>query len=60
MHVQDLKDVGGDRARNRKSFPLGIGRETSRRSIAASVIGLSTTCPWFWYVLRLAHGVVMT
>jgi 4-hydroxybenzoate polyprenyltransferase len=59
MHVQDLKDVDGDGARNRKTFPLVMGQETSRWSIAVSVLWWSTICPWFWNVPRLVHGVVM-
>lgn len=59
MHIQDLKDIEGDRAINRKTFPLVVGQETSRRSIAVSVLCWSAICPWFWDVSRLAYEALM-
>jgi hypothetical protein len=37
MHVQDLKDIEGDRARNQKTFPL-VSQKISRWSIIISVL----------------------
>jgi 4-hydroxybenzoate polyprenyltransferase len=58
MHVQDLKDVDGDRARDRKTFPLVMGQETSRWSIAIAVLCWSVICPSFWNVPWLAYVTV--
>ena len=54
MHVQDLKDQEGDRARNRSTAPLVMGESVSRLSIAISVLIHSFACPAFWR-LRAMH-----
>ena len=54
MHVQDLKDQEGDRARNRRTAPLVMGESNSRLSIAISVLVHSFACPAFWR-LRAMH-----
>ena len=48
MHVQDLKDQEGDRARNRSTAPLDLGDGVSRWSILASVAVWSIVCPCYW------------
>jgi 1,4-dihydroxy-2-naphthoate octaprenyltransferase len=50
MHVQDLKDVVGDRARGRCTAPIVLGRQIAAYTIAVPVIVWSTVCPWFWAV----------
>ncbi|PSN65036.1 hypothetical protein BS50DRAFT_635861 [Corynespora cassiicola Philippines] len=48
MHVQDLKDQEGDRARSRRSAPFVLGDLVARQSISLPVIFWSCFCPWFW------------
>lgn len=48
MHVQDLKDMAGDRARDRKTAPLVIGETCTRYCIAATILFWSVVCPWYW------------
>ena len=48
MHVQDLKDQEGDRARNRSTAPLDLGDGVSRWSILAAVVVWSLICPYYW------------
>ncbi|CRG84839.1 hypothetical protein PISL3812_02028 [Talaromyces islandicus] len=48
MQIQDLKDQVGDRARERKTWPLVIGDRSSRRWIAACVVFWTFTCIFFW------------
>jgi 4-hydroxybenzoate polyprenyltransferase len=48
MHVQDMKDVGGDRARGRRTAPIVLGDMAARWSIAVPVIFWSWVCLWFW------------
>ena len=48
MHVQDLKDEAGDRARARRSAPIVLGDAVARWTIAIPVL--------FWSFFLLAHG----
>ncbi|KAE8151234.1 UbiA prenyltransferase family [Aspergillus avenaceus] len=48
MHIQDLKDQVGDRARGRKTWPLVLGDKVSRWWIAGSVQFWSLACVIFW------------
>ncbi|KAL2814651.1 UbiA prenyltransferase family [Aspergillus granulosus] len=48
MQVQDLKDQVGDRLRGRKTWPIVLGDEFSRRWIAACVPFWSIVCVLFW------------
>jgi 4-hydroxybenzoate polyprenyltransferase len=50
MHVQDLKDVIGDRARGRCTAPIVLGRQIASYTIAVPVLVWSSVCPWFWAV----------
>ncbi|KAI9792108.1 MAG: hypothetical protein M1816_003090 [Peltula sp. TS41687] len=54
VHVQDLEDMPGDRARHRHTIPLFYGETVSRWSIAALVSAWSVTCPLFWSLKLLA------
>ena len=45
MHVQDLKDQEGDRARNQSTAPLVVGESSARLSIAISALIQSFPCP---------------
>lgn len=47
-HIQDFRDVGGDRAAGRKTIPLIIG-DMNARVLAAIGVGVSSTIAcWFW------------
>ncbi|MCJ1299943.1 hypothetical protein MMC08_002737 [Hypocenomyce scalaris] len=58
VHMQDMPDQEGDRARGRNSVPLVIGDAAARWTIAVTMTGCSFFLPVFW---RLgAKGSVMT
>ena len=48
MHVQDLQDQEGDRARGRQSAPLVLGDRTARWTVAVPMIVWPVFCAWFW------------
>lgn len=48
MHIQDLKDVVGDRARGRKTAPITLGRYLTSLTIAVPVLLWSVICAWLW------------
>lgn len=48
MHVQDLKDVAGDKSRGRQSAPLVLGENVARWTIALPVVFWSGVCPLIW------------
>jgi 4-hydroxybenzoate polyprenyltransferase len=48
MHVQDLKDVKGDAARERKTAPLVLGERAARWTIAVPIVIWSGLCASFW------------
>ncbi|KAL2813350.1 UbiA prenyltransferase family [Aspergillus cavernicola] len=48
MQVQDLKDQVGDRLRGRKTWPIALGDEFSRKWIATCVPFWSIACVLFW------------
>lgn len=54
VHTQDLEDMQGDRARDRRTIPLIYGEAVSRWSIAALVLSWSIACPLFWGLKPLA------
>jgi 4-hydroxybenzoate polyprenyltransferase len=56
MHVQDLKDQEGDKARGRHSAPLILGDKTARWTIALPVIFWSFFCPWYCGLSLLPSG----
>lgn len=47
MHIQDLKDQVGDKARGRRSAPLVLGDAVARWTIAVSIVLWSVVCPLF-------------
>lgn len=47
MHIQDLKDVAGDQARNRQSAPLVLGDSVARWTIAVPILAWSVFCPLY-------------
>lgn len=53
MHVQDLKDQEGDRARNRHTAPLVLGERASRWTIAIPIMIWSVYCPIFWRLVSI-------
>jgi 4-hydroxybenzoate polyprenyltransferase len=48
MHVQDLKDQDGDRARGRRTAPLTLGNVVARWTLAVPVLFWTRWCTWFW------------
>ncbi|KAH8690687.1 UbiA prenyltransferase family-domain-containing protein [Talaromyces proteolyticus] len=48
MHVQDLKDQEGDRARGRSTAPLAIGDIPARWTITVGVLTWSILTPAYW------------
>lgn len=56
MHVQDLKDMAGDRAKNRKTAPLVLGETCTRYILAVAILFWSVVCSVYW---RLGHGVLV-
>lgn len=58
MHVQDLKDQEGDRARARRTAPIVIGNVAARQSIAAPVMIWSCFCLWY-RELRWSGSVIV-
>jgi 4-hydroxybenzoate polyprenyltransferase len=48
VHVQDLPDMAGDYARDRKTFPLVYGELVARWSAAILAPCLSLACTFFW------------
>ena len=65
MHVQDLKDMAGDRARDRKTAPLVLGERRTRYFLAFAVLFWSVACSVYWeldhriYAALLAFGVLV-
>ena len=50
VHIQDLPDKEGDKARKRRTAPLVYGEDSTRRSIAIFTSFWSLVCPVFWGV----------
>lgn len=47
MHIQDMKDQVGDKARGRRSAPLVLGDAVARWTIAVPIVVWSVVCPLF-------------
>ena len=47
IQIQDLKDIIGDKARNRETTPLIFGDGVTRWSIAVPVLAWSVFCPLY-------------
>ena len=60
MHIQDLKDVAGDQARNRRSAPLVLGDSVVRLTIAVPVLVWSVLCPLYLGVDLLGFALPIT
>lgn len=60
MHVQDLKDVEGDRARGRKSAPIVLGRRVASYTIAVPTLVWSAVCATAWASSATAAAGVMS
>ncbi len=66
LQMQDMPDVEGDAARNRKTVPLVYGDIVARISIAVPVMAWSFISPTFWrlekfgYMAPVAIGVIFT
>jgi 4-hydroxybenzoate polyprenyltransferase len=65
VQMQDLPDVEGDRARDRKTMLLVYGDRVTRWSIALLVLFWSVACCYYWdlhilfYVPSVAVGAIM-
>jgi hypothetical protein len=52
MHVQDLKDVAGDRSRGRNTAMIVLGDRVARWTIAVPVMTWTLVCAWLWQLPR--------
>lgn len=61
VHIQDMYDQVGDRARGRNTVPLALGDSFGRWSVAVSVVLWSYFCPLYWKsnVLGLTTPVIL-
>lgn len=65
MHVQDLKDMTGDRARDRKTAPLVLGETSTRYFLAFAVLLWSIASSVYWgldyrfFAALLSFGVLI-
>ena len=65
VHIQDLKDQEGDRARNRRTAPLVLGDGPAQWTIAIPTAIWSVACPIFWqldflgYALPVGVGIII-
>ena len=50
LQMQDMPDVEGDAARDRKTLPLVHGNASARWTIAIPTVAWSLICPAFWEV----------
>lgn len=48
VHAQDMPDMDGDRARDRKTMPLLYSEKWARGSLAVFILLWSIICPCFW------------
>lgn len=59
MHVQDLKDMVGDKARHRQTAPLVVGEMPTRYFLGCAISCWSTICSMYWRC-NLALSVGLT
>ena len=60
MHIQDLKDVDGDLARERRTLPIVFGSDTARRTVATSVLFWAVFCPLYLRLGVVGHALPVT
>ncbi|KAL8909085.1 MAG: hypothetical protein Q9207_000419 [Kuettlingeria erythrocarpa] len=60
VQVQDLPDMQGDRAADRKTMPLVVGENVTRWLTAAVVIVWSFACPRIWDLEVSGYVLIMT
>lgn len=60
VQVQDLPDMHGDRAADRKTMPLVAGEELTRWLTAAVVLLWSFICPRIWDLDGFGYVLIMT
>ncbi|TGO61805.1 hypothetical protein BCON_0024g00050 [Botryotinia convoluta] len=48
MHVQDLKDMLGDKSRGRETAPLLLGEHVTRRVLAVPIVLWAPICALYW------------
>ena len=48
MHVQDLKDMLGDKSRGRETAPLLLGEAATRWTLAIPILLWNAICAIFW------------
>lgn len=58
MHIQDLKDQDGDRAKRRSTAPIVLGDYISRWTVAIPVVFWSFFCAYYWKMGVLGLGPV--
>ena len=60
IHIQDMHDQAGDKARGRKTLPLVIGDRPARWTIAASMTLWSVLCPKFWELGIISYATSLS
>ena len=60
MHIQDLKDVEGDLAKGRRTFPIVFGDETARWTVAVPILFWTLFCPSYLTRDVTGHALPMT
>ena len=60
MQIQEMKDMIGDKLRNRPTLPLVWGEEVARWSVAVPVLAWSVGCPMFLRLGFLAFVLPVT
>ncbi|GME27770.1 hypothetical protein M1830_009786 [Neofusicoccum parvum] len=58
ISTQDLPDLPGDVARNRRTLPIAHGEPAARRWLAVLIAFWSVVCPAFWRTGWWGYGVV--
>ena len=59
VHSQDMYDQPGDAARGRKTVPIVVGDAAARWLLATTMIFWGFTCPLFWSMPLLVHGIFL-
>ncbi|KAJ7131500.1 hypothetical protein C8R43DRAFT_957000 [Mycena crocata] len=54
IHIQDLRDIDGDRATGRKTMAVTYGDIITRRIIAFFLLPSALTILWFWDIFAVA------
>lgn len=56
MHVQDLKDVAGDKLKGRRTLPILIGVKEARWSLITPITLWTAVCAYYWNLGWMSIG----